>query len=75
MRRQLGRDDDTIFNSVNIRSDLFALNEIINLSYILFFQIRVNFKWRNAFDKESLFGGKQILGECRPVYKSLRSEQ
>lgn len=75
MRGQLGRDDDTIFNSVNIRSDLFALNEIINLSYILFFQIRVNFKWRNAFDKESLFGGKQILGECRPVYKSLRSEQ
>lgn len=45
------------------------------LSYILFFQIRVNFKWRNAFDKESLFGGKQILGECVPVYKSLRSEK
>jgi hypothetical protein len=28
-----------------------------------YFQIRVNFKWRDAFDKESLFSGKRILGK------------
>ena len=25
------------------------------------FQVRINFKWQDAFDKESLFGGKKIL--------------
>ncbi|XP_048781056.2 programmed cell death 6-interacting protein-like isoform X4 [Ostrea edulis] len=34
-------------------------------------QIRVNFKWRNAFDKESLFGGKQILGIASGAYEKV----
>ncbi|XP_078334645.1 programmed cell death 6-interacting protein-like isoform X3 [Crassostrea virginica] len=34
-------------------------------------QVRVNFKWRNAFDKESLFGGKQILGIASGAYEKV----
>ncbi|XP_063423145.1 programmed cell death 6-interacting protein-like isoform X1 [Mytilus trossulus] len=34
-------------------------------------QIRVNFKWRDAFDKESLFSGKRILAIASGSYEKV----
>ena len=63
-RRPLGKGKDADYNKMMMMK--LKYNEILAINSTIYndlHQIRISFKWQDAFDKETFFGGKKTLSK------------